>query len=52
MLAELLTRHAGDLPGAVALVARGEQVEAAAVGSADAGEPRRWPGIRCSASGR
>lgn len=37
MLAELLTRHAGDLPGAVALVARGEQVEAAAVGSADAG---------------
>ncbi|WP_410568611.1 serine hydrolase domain-containing protein [Amycolatopsis sp. cmx-4-61] len=35
-LTELLTRHTGDLPGAVALVARGEQVEAAAVGSADA----------------
>lgn len=36
MLAELLTRHAADLPGAVALVAHGDQVEAAAVGSADA----------------
>ncbi|WP_103342846.1 serine hydrolase domain-containing protein [Amycolatopsis sp. CA-126428] len=35
-LTELLTPHVGDLPGAVALVARGEQVEAAAVGSADA----------------
>ncbi|ADJ44216.1 beta-lactamase class C [Amycolatopsis mediterranei S699] len=35
-LTELLTAHLGDLPGAVALVARGEQVEAAAVGSADA----------------
>jgi CubicO group peptidase (beta-lactamase class C family) len=35
-LTELLTRRAGDLPGAVALVAHGEQVEAAAVGSADA----------------
>ncbi|MDS0139671.1 MULTISPECIES: serine hydrolase domain-containing protein [unclassified Amycolatopsis] len=35
-LSELLTRHTGDLPGAVALVARGDQVEAAAVGSADA----------------
>ncbi|WP_086838118.1 serine hydrolase domain-containing protein [Amycolatopsis kentuckyensis] len=34
-LTELLTRHAADLPGAVALVAHGEQVEAAAVGSAD-----------------
>ncbi|UOZ11845.1 serine hydrolase [Amycolatopsis sp. WQ 127309] len=37
MLTELLTRHAADLPGAVALVARGDQVEVAAVGSADAG---------------
>jgi CubicO group peptidase (beta-lactamase class C family) len=37
-LAGLLTRHTeGDLPGAVALVARGDQVEVAAVGSADAG---------------
>ncbi|SEC26864.1 CubicO group peptidase, beta-lactamase class C family [Amycolatopsis tolypomycina] len=36
-LTELLTRHTGDVPGAVALVARGDQVEAAAVGSADAG---------------
>ncbi|MGW3959670.1 serine hydrolase domain-containing protein [Amycolatopsis sp. NPDC005003] len=36
VLTELLTKHAADLPGAVALVARGEQVEAAAVGSADA----------------
>ncbi len=36
MLTELLTRHAADLPGAVALVARGDQVEVAAVGSADA----------------
>ncbi len=35
-LTELLARHLGDLPGAVALVARGEQVEAAAAGSADA----------------
>jgi CubicO group peptidase (beta-lactamase class C family) len=35
-LTELLTRHTGDLPGAVALVARGDQVEAAAIGSADA----------------
>ncbi|MGW4060440.1 serine hydrolase domain-containing protein [Amycolatopsis sp. NPDC004747] len=35
-LTELLTRHLADLPGAVALVAHGEQVEAAAVGSADA----------------
>jgi len=35
-LTELLTRYTGGLPGAVALVARGEQVEAAAVGSADA----------------
>jgi CubicO group peptidase (beta-lactamase class C family) len=34
-LTELLTRHLGDVPGAVALVARGEQVEAAAAGSAD-----------------
>ncbi|QKV79276.1 serine hydrolase [Amycolatopsis sp. Hca4] len=34
-LTELLSRHLGDQPGAVALVARGEQVEAAAVGSAD-----------------
>ncbi|MEV6624265.1 serine hydrolase domain-containing protein [Amycolatopsis sp. NPDC051106] len=36
MLTELLKRHASDLPGAVALVAHGDQVEAAAVGSADA----------------
>ncbi|MEU0535048.1 serine hydrolase domain-containing protein [Amycolatopsis tolypomycina] len=36
-LTELLTRHTGDVPGAVALVARGDEVEAAAVGSADAG---------------
>ena len=36
-LSELLSRHVGDLPGAVALVARGDQVEAAAAGSADAG---------------
>ncbi len=36
-LTELLTRHTGDLPGAVALVAHGDQVDAAAVGSADAG---------------
>lgn len=35
-LTELLTRHLADLPGAVALVAHGEQIEAAAVGSADA----------------
>ncbi|MBE8518670.1 beta-lactamase family protein [Amycolatopsis sp. H6(2020)] len=35
-LTDLLTRHLGDLPGAVALVARGDQVEAAAAGSADA----------------
>jgi CubicO group peptidase (beta-lactamase class C family) len=35
-LTELLTEHAADLPGAVALVAHGDQVEAAAVGSADA----------------
>ncbi|WP_443643427.1 serine hydrolase domain-containing protein [Amycolatopsis iheyensis] len=35
-MTELLTTHAADLPGAVALVAHGEQVEAAAVGSADA----------------
>jgi CubicO group peptidase (beta-lactamase class C family) len=35
-LTELLTRHTGDLPGAVALVAHGDQVEAAAAGSADA----------------
>ncbi|NBH04004.1 serine hydrolase domain-containing protein [Amycolatopsis sp. SID8362] len=34
-LTELLTRHTTDLPGAVALVAHGEQVEAAAVGWAD-----------------
>jgi CubicO group peptidase (beta-lactamase class C family) len=37
VLTELLKRHAADLPGAVALVAHGDQVEAAAVGSADAG---------------
>ncbi|MEU8637382.1 serine hydrolase domain-containing protein [Amycolatopsis sp. NPDC048633] len=37
MLTELLTRHAADLPGAVALVARGDQVEVAVVGSADVG---------------
>ncbi|WP_328614760.1 beta-lactamase family protein [Amycolatopsis sp. NBC_00355] len=36
-LSDVLARHAGDLPGAVALVARGGQVEVAAVGSADAG---------------
>ncbi|MEV6827892.1 serine hydrolase domain-containing protein [Amycolatopsis sp. NPDC051102] len=36
-LTELLSRHTGDLPGAVALVARGDHVEAAAAGSADAG---------------
>ncbi|WP_103351602.1 serine hydrolase [Amycolatopsis sp. CA-128772] len=36
-LSELLTRHTGDLPGAVALVARGGHVEAAAAGSAGAG---------------
>ncbi|WP_410609201.1 serine hydrolase domain-containing protein [Amycolatopsis sp. lyj-109] len=36
-LTGLLARHLGDVPGAVALVARGEQVEAAAAGSADAG---------------
>ncbi|MDQ7802302.1 serine hydrolase domain-containing protein [Amycolatopsis sp. A133] len=34
-LTGLLTRHTGGLPGAVALVARGDQVEAAAAGSAD-----------------
>jgi CubicO group peptidase (beta-lactamase class C family) len=34
-LTELVLRHAADVPGAVALVARGEQVEVAAVGSAD-----------------
>lgn len=37
MLTELLTRHAADVPGAVALVARGDRVEVAAAGSADAG---------------
>jgi len=37
MLTELLKGHAADLPGAVALVAHGDQVEVAAVGSADAG---------------
>ena len=37
MLTELLKQHAADVPGAVALVAHGDQVEAAAVGSADAG---------------
>lgn len=36
MLSELLKRHSADLPGAVGLVAHGEQVEVAAVGSADA----------------
>lgn len=36
MLTELLTPHAADVPGAVALVAHGDRVEAAAVGSADA----------------
>ncbi|SFW90016.1 serine hydrolase domain-containing protein [Amycolatopsis australiensis] len=35
-LKEVLTRHAADVPGAVALVAHGEQPEVAAVGSADA----------------
>ncbi|WP_329049803.1 beta-lactamase family protein [Amycolatopsis sp. NBC_01488] len=37
MLTELLKQHAADLPGAVALIAHGDQVEAAVVGSADAG---------------
>ncbi|UOX93324.1 beta-lactamase family protein [Amycolatopsis sp. FBCC-B4732] len=31
-----MTRHAADLPGAVALIAHGDQVETAAIGSADA----------------
>jgi CubicO group peptidase (beta-lactamase class C family) len=36
-LTDLLAAHAGDVPGAVALVAHGEQVEAAVTCSADAG---------------
>ncbi|VVJ16818.1 Beta-lactamase class C-like and penicillin binding proteins (PBPs) superfamily [Amycolatopsis camponoti] len=36
MLTELLKQYATDLPGAVALVAQGDLVEVAAVGSADA----------------
>ncbi|RSM40022.1 serine hydrolase [Amycolatopsis balhimycina DSM 5908] len=36
VLNEVLARHIGDVPGAVALVAHGDQVEAAAAGSADA----------------
>ncbi|GAB3143074.1 serine hydrolase [Amycolatopsis stemonae] len=35
-LTEVLTRHAADVPGAVALVAHGGQAEVAAVGAADA----------------
>lgn len=50
-LREILASHvdSGYLAGAVGLVARGDRVEVAAVGSAGIGGLPPWPGTRSSA---